>query len=79
MERNIKLIWDFRGKDAEMMAKHHTIHLQEYSENKNLQIQITGSEKINEMHYVAFLVVTQAEMKPVRDALKPHRGEYYNE
>ena len=31
------------------------------------------------MHSIAFMVVDEAEMKPIRDALKPHRGELYIE
>jgi len=29
------------------------------------------------MHTIAFLVVNESEMKPIRDALKPHRGQVY--
>lgn len=75
--RNLKLIWDFKGPDAENTAAHHAIHLQEYAERNNLHQKISASEKIGEMHCIAYLVVTEAEMPAVRDALKPHRGQFY--
>jgi hypothetical protein len=30
------------------------------------------------MHAIAFMVVAEEEMRPIRDALKPHRGQVYN-
>ncbi len=79
MERKLKLIWDFRGPTAKHTAHHHEIHLKEYISAKKLSIDITGSLDINTMHSIAYLVVTESEMKPLRDALKPHRGQIYEE
>jgi len=79
LERKLKLIWDFRGPTASKTAQHHEIHLKEYIVSEKLSIQITGFQDINEMHSIAYLVVTDSEMKPVRDALKPHRGTLYQE
>ena len=76
-ERKLKLIWDFRGPDAEKTAAHHAIHLKEYLKSHQLSLNIAGSEKLSEAHAIAFLVVTDGEMRPVRDALKPHRGQLY--
>ena len=75
--RQLKLIWDFRGPHALKTAEHHEIHLKEYIENENLDIVITGFSAINNMHAIAFLVVDETEMKPLRDTLKPHRGQVY--
>ncbi|KAA1242743.1 hypothetical protein [Aquimarina sp. RZ0] len=79
MERKIKLIWDFRGPSAHKTAKHHEIHLKEYVFSEKLAITITGFQDVNEMHSIAYLVVTDSEMKAVRDRLKPHRGQLYEE
>lgn len=76
-ERHIKLIWDFRGQFAQNTAKHHKIHLEEYVLAQNLTLNITGNADLNDMHSMAYLVVTESEMIGVRDALKPHRGEVY--
>ncbi|RZJ70884.1 hypothetical protein [Flavobacterium sp.] len=75
--RKIKMIWDFRGPAAAKTAEHHEIHLKEYIAMEKLPLEITGFEILNEMHAIAYVVVTDAEMIQVRDALKPHRGELY--
>ena len=75
--RKLKLIWDFRGPNASKTAEHHEIHLKEYITIKNLDTNITGFEIINDMQAIAYMVVNEEDMKPVRDALKPHRGQVY--
>ncbi|OBQ56432.1 hypothetical protein JJL45_13595 [Tamlana sp. s12] len=75
--RKLKLIWDFHGPNAEQTAIHHNIHLKEYIKIENLDISITGVSNLSDMHSIAFLVVNENEMKPIRDALKPHRGQVY--
>jgi hypothetical protein len=79
MERKIKLIWDFRGPASAKTAEHHEIHLKEYIAIEKLPLQITGFEIQNEMHAIAYMVVNDDYMIAVRDALKPHRGEVYQE
>ncbi|MBU2920469.1 hypothetical protein KO504_03885 [Winogradskyella psychrotolerans] len=77
--RKLKLIWDFRGPAGQKTAEHHLIHLKEYIAINKLNITITGVESISDMHSLAYLVVDESEMKPIRDALKPHRGQVYSE
>lgn len=77
MQRQLKLIWDFRGPAAAKTAEHHEIHLREYIEIEKLPINITGFEVINDMYAIAYMVVTDEYMISVRDALKPHRGEIF--
>ena len=79
MERKIKLIWDFRGPASAKTAEHHEIHLKEFIAIEKLPLNITGFEIQNEMHAIAYMVVTDDFMIAVRDALKPHRGELYQE
>ncbi len=79
MSRKIKLIWDFRGPVSSKTAEHHEIHLKQYIESEKLPINITGFKIYDEMHAIAFMVVTDENMIVVRDALKPHRGELYEE
>ncbi len=76
--RKLKLIWDFRGPVSQKTAEHHLIHLKEYIQIEALDITITGVETLSEMHSIAYLVVDEAMMKPIRDALKPHRGQVYS-
>ncbi|WP_299367789.1 hypothetical protein [Winogradskyella sp.] len=77
--RKLKLIWDFRGPVSQKTAEHHLIHLQEYIRSNALDITNTGVETYNEMHSIAYLVIDESKMKPIRDALKPHRGQIYSE
>ena len=75
--RKLKLIWDFRGPDAERTAQHHAIHLKEYLLNNDISPNITGSEAVASHHHIAYLVVEERLMPQVRDALKPHRGQVF--
>ena len=75
--RKLKLIWDFHGSDAHKIAEHHEIHLKQYIQLEKLNILITGIEVLSDWHSIAFLVVDEKDMKPLRDALKPHRGQVY--
>jgi len=75
--RKIKLIWDFRGPASGKTAEHHEIHLKEFIAMEKLPLNITGFTLLNDMHAIAFMVVTDDYMIAVRNALKPHRGELY--
>ena len=75
--RELKLIWDFKGPAGQKTAEHHLIHLKEYIKNQKLDITTTGVENISDMHSIAYLVVNEDEMRPIRDTLKPHRGQVY--
>ncbi|WP_290478135.1 MULTISPECIES: hypothetical protein [unclassified Leeuwenhoekiella] len=72
----IKLIWDFRGADAHQIAEHHVKHLKEYATANGLNENATGVEKMSPLYSLAFFVVEKQNMRVVRDALRPHRGEY---
>ncbi|SDL77441.1 hypothetical protein SAMN04488034_11132 [Salinimicrobium catena] len=76
--RKLKLIWDFHGPDAERTAQHHAIHLKEYLLKNGSSSNISGSESVSDNHFIAYLVIEEKLMPPVRDALKPHRGQVYN-
>jgi hypothetical protein len=75
--RKLKFIWDFRGPNALKIAEHHERHLKEYITALNLDIEITGFEALTDLHAIAFMVVDEQDLKPIRDALKPHRGLVY--
>jgi hypothetical protein len=75
LNRKIKLIWDFRGLEALEIAKHHCIHLQEFSEKEDLSFHEISTHEISEMYCIAFITVNESDMLIFRDALKPHRGE----
>lgn len=79
MDRQIKLIWDFRGPSAQKTAEHHEIHLKDFIRMEELEnYKITGVEQISEMHSLAFWVVPENEMIKYRDILKPQRATVYS-
>lgn len=75
MSRKIKLIWDFKGEDAQKTAEHHNIHLKQFDEKEKLKSLDFGVETLNELHSIAFMTVIEANVFKVRDALLPHRAE----
>ncbi len=80
MERQIKLIWDFRGPNALLTAQHHEIHLKDFIKTEHLEDwNITGFQQINEMYTLAFWVIPESEILKFRDILKPHRATLYTE
>jgi hypothetical protein len=79
MNRKIKLIWDFRGPAAAKTAEHHEKHLKEYIAIEELPLNITGFQNISEVYSYAFMVTEESNMIRLRDALKPHRAEVYQE
>lgn len=73
MERNIKLIWDFRGPDASRTAEHFSIHLAEARAGQ--EPRKMAVEHVSDVHSLVYMVVPESEMRTERDRFKPHRGE----
>lgn len=76
MSKKIKLIWDFFGEDAKPIAEHHVVHLKEFANNNQIPFYESTIEVINENQTTAFITVDEKNMIIVRDALKPHRGQW---
>lgn len=72
----IKLIWDFKGPEATKIAEHHAIHLREFIMKEQLENMVVGAEVINDSYHIAYVIVEEKDMIMMRDALRPHRGEY---
>ena len=77
--RKIKMIWDFRGPNALKIAEHHAIHLNEYAKINHVTKSGVGTETISDMHVIAYMVVNEDQTPTLREALKPHRGQVYND
>lgn len=77
-QRWIRMIWDFRGEEAESIAKHHEEHLTEFANGKGMAFE-TGTEKQSDLYSIAWIAVPEKNMVEVRDALKPHRGEVHQQ
>ena len=79
MGKKIKLIWEFRGPTAEHTAKQHVVHLNDYIAIEKLPLKNTSIEIHGEFAASAFMIIEEADLQKVKAALKPHRGQYYNE
>ncbi|HET8809374.1 MAG TPA: hypothetical protein VFM65_03825 [Flavobacteriaceae bacterium] len=79
LPEKIKLIWDFRGPSAEKIAEHHVVHLKDFIQVEKTSFNITGAEKISEMHWLAFMVISKEEMESLKTILKPQRAQAYLE
>jgi hypothetical protein len=77
--RKIKMIWEFRGPNAMKTAEHHEIHLKEYLQQEKMEYHFTQCNAISEFEAEAVLVVDETHMNLIRQALKPHRGQVYQE
>ena len=75
--RKLKLIWDFRGPVSQKTAEHHLLHLREFIQTEKYDIETTGIETLSETHSLAYVVVDEKDMRPIRDKLKPHRGQVW--
>lgn len=73
------MIWDFRGPEAKRIAQHHEVHLKDYVKIEQIKNTLTGTETVSNIHTIAFLVVDETHMLPIKNALKPHRGQVYKE
>ena len=79
MTERVKLIWDFRGPNAQPIAEHHAKHLVEFASAERLDNPLIGVETISTMHHTAFLVVDKSLMNTLRETLKPTRGQLPDE
>ncbi|MDA0974095.1 MAG: hypothetical protein O2867_10230 [Bacteroidetes bacterium] len=75
MER-IRMIWDFRGPDAELTAAHHARHLKEFCDKEAITHYGHGHQLEQGQHYTAYVIIDKGDMIPVRDALRPVRATY---
>lgn len=79
MDRTIKFIWDYYGAPALKTATHHSKHLMEFAEGRDLQIQKTGFEELKEERAIAFILLPEKDAVEFKDILRPHRAEIAKE
>ena len=71
----IKLIWDFRGPNGKNTATHHEKHLKEFFKIENKKMFQSGTEALNELHHLAYVIILKKDLNEIKLTLKPHRGE----
>ena len=74
VENKLKLIWEFIGIDADMIAKHHFVHLNEYVEKENLKIFKIGNEKIDKNISNSFMIISEDLLYKIKKDLRPHKA-----
>lgn len=77
MNRQIKLIWDFFGEDAEQTAIHHAIHLKEYASRHQVDFIKIDHEEIIKEHCIAYFACHEKDMIKLRDELRPKRAQLF--
>lgn len=78
MPKVIKFIWDYYGAPAEKTAEHHSIHLMEFAEQRNLKMQKTGFEKVAENKAIAYILLEEDEAKKFNEILRPRKAVVHN-
>lgn len=73
-ERIIKFIWNYYGDPAAKTAEHHSIHLQEFAQERKLTKKQAGHQKISASHYIAYLLLVESDAEELKDILKPHQA-----
>jgi DNA-binding GntR family transcriptional regulator len=63
MNRQIKLIWDFRGQAAARTAEHHEIHLKEFLEKENYILKITGFKITKVDQHISACLISKSQSK----------------
>ena len=79
MGNKVRMLWDFRGPNAQQTAEHHLIHLKEYLKIEEVWFAKTGIETVSDHYSIVFAVLSESDMQKVRSDLKPHRGQVYKE
>ncbi|MDT0554702.1 hypothetical protein [Patiriisocius hiemis] len=79
MKEKIKLLWDFRGPNAQKIAQHHVVHLKEYITLEKLEDTTASFEDVSNMYAIAFIITRKQYFDKLKNALKPHRGQVYKE
>ena len=77
MNKNIKFVWDFYGVDSEKTANHSLNHIQEFLIKSEINIDISGVEKVSENHYYSFIVLNFNHLQFIKKKLKPTRAFKY--
>ncbi|HRO84819.1 MAG TPA: hypothetical protein PK110_08370 [Niabella sp.] len=73
MSNQYKLIWEYRGPDAQMIAEHYEHHLEDFIKMRNLKSNQIGVEAYSEFYVTAFMIVREDELDVVRQALRPNK------
>lgn len=66
-----RLIWDFRGPEAQHFAKHHAKHLKEYINMEKLEDISCDIQELTPMRWIAYMQGEKQKMESIKSILKP--------
>lgn len=72
----IKLIWDIRSLDAQVVTDDLIVNLKNYIKENQIENSEVGFETIMSHYHVVYLKTTKNYMIELRDKFTPDRGEY---
>lgn len=72
--KNVKLIWDFKGIESNKTAEHFHVHLVDFLKNHQILKYTSKVELVNEFHSINFLIIDEAYIALIKNALKPNRA-----
>lgn len=76
MNKQVELIWEFRGPNAKATAGHHLIHLEEFAKAEGLDASMMEQVEQSPHFVQAIWAVDLQHVEDLRNRLKPHRGRY---
>ena len=74
--KNVKLIWDFKGIESNKTAEHFHVHLVDFLKNHQILKYTSKVELVNEFHSINFLIIDEAYIALIKNALKPNRAYF---
>ena len=72
--QKVKLIWDFFGPDSKNIAKHHLIHLKEFSKSENILFHESNIDFESTNNHFSYIIVNFTSLDFIKDRLKPNRA-----
>ena len=72
--KKVKLIWDFNGIESNKTAEHFHIHLLDFLKNHQILKYTSKVELVNEFYSINFLIIGEAHIALIKNALKPNRA-----
>ena len=56
-------------------AIHHELHLKEFFKIEKKKLIDSGTESLNEMHFIAYAIIDKKDLEEIKTKLKPNRGK----
>lgn len=78
LEPRPRLLWDYRGPQAQGTAEHFLRHLDEFLEREGFEGCATGVQALGPAHSACFCVCAEGQVAKLGPALRPHRIDHWS-